>query len=389
MEQRSSQTARLAQLYAALNECNRAVMDSTREAELFPRVCAAAVKAGQLNMCWIGVVDTRTGAVRAVATFGAGSDYVDGLSVSVLPGDTFAEGPTGIAIRSGEPVWCQDFQNDPRTAPWHRRGKQFGWRASAALPLHCKGTVHACLTLYADSTDSFDAQARQLLVEMARIVSSALDRFEVDAEKRLALAALESYSQRLHGMAIGTAELASALVEARDPYTAGHQHRVAEISRAIATEMDLAPSQIEGIRVAATLHDVGKIGVPIEILVSPAKLTTIQFDMVKTHADLGYEILKKVDFPWPVAEAAWQHHERLDGSGYPRGLRGDDILLEARIIAIADTVEAMSSHRPYRASLGLPKALAEIERGRGTLYDAGAVDACLRVFRERNLTLAR
>jgi PAS domain S-box-containing protein/putative nucleotidyltransferase with HDIG domain len=178
-----------------------------------------------------------------------------------------------------------------------------------------------------------------------------------------------------------TIEVVSTIGELRDPYTHGHEHRVGEIATAIAKEMDLSADRVEGVRVAGYLHDVGKIAVPAEILSKPTRLSKAEFELVKQHAQQSYEILKGVEFPWPVAEAAWQHHERLDGSGYPRGLKGEEIILEARILAVADTTEAMASHRPYRPGLGIDAALAELERNRGTLYDPEIVDACLRLFR--------
>jgi len=176
--------------------------------------------------------------------------------------------------------------------------------------------------------------------------------------------------------------LASTL-EIRDPYTAGHQRRVADLARAIALEVNLSDSETRGVYLAALIHDIGKIQVPTEILSKPGKLMSAEFDMIKTHPQGGYDILKKVDFPWPIAEIVLQHHERLDGSGYPCGLKGKEILMEAKIIAVADTVEAMSFHRPYRAALGKEKALDEISTHRGTLYDPDAVDACLKLFREK------
>ena len=175
-------------------------------------------------------------------------------------------------------------------------------------------------------------------------------------------------------------EVVSAIGEVRDPYTHGHEHRVGEFATAIAEEMGLPADCIEGVRVAGYLHDVGKIGVPTQILSKPTRLSKIEFEIVKEHAQKSYEILRGMEFPWPIAEAAWQHHERLDGSGYPRRLKGDEIILEARILAVADTVEAMASHRPYRPGHGVDAALAEIARNRGTLFDATVVDACLRLF---------
>ncbi len=176
-------------------------------------------------------------------------------------------------------------------------------------------------------------------------------------------------------------------VETKDPYTAGHQRRATDLARTLAAEMGLSPEKIEGLRMAGVIHDIGKITLPTEILSKPTKLSDIEFSLIKEHVQLAYNILKDVESPWPLAEIVYQHHERLDGSGYPRGLKGEEITIEARILAVADVVEAMASHRPYRPALGLDAALAEIEKHRGRLYDSGAVDACLRVFREQGYQL--
>ena len=188
--------------------------------------------------------------------------------------------------------------------------------------------------------------------------------------------------------ALGATVRAMAVtVETRDPYTAGHQRRVTDLSRAIATEMNLPTDQIDGIRMAAVIHDLGKISVPAEILSKPTKLTDLEFGIIKTHAQSGYDILNDIEFPWPIARIVLEHHERMDGSGYPRGLVVEETLLESRILSVADVVEAMASHRPYRPGLGLDAALQEIEKNRGTLYDIGVVDACLRIFREKGYQL--
>ncbi|MBA4417315.1 MAG: hypothetical protein C0392_05330 [Syntrophus sp. (in: bacteria)] len=176
-------------------------------------------------------------------------------------------------------------------------------------------------------------------------------------------------------------------VEMKDPYTAGHQKRVADLARAIATEMGLAQDQIEGIRMAGVIHDLGKISIPAEILSMPRKLSNIEFKLIQTHPQAGYDIVKDIEFPWPIAQMVLQHHERMDGSGYPRALKDGEILLEAKILAVADVVEAVASHRPYRPAFGIDMALNEIEKNKGTLYDPDAVDACLRLFREKGFTL--
>lgn len=198
---------------------------------------------------------------------------------------------------------------------------------------------------------------------------------------------LERSSSQLERGMYAAVSAVSQLMVMRDPYTVGHERRVGEIAAAIAAEMGLDEEYQRGLRVAGSVHDVGKISIPSEILSKPGKLTTLEYEMVKHHPEKGYEILKGIDFPWPVAEVALQHHERLDGHGYPNHLKGNQIILEARILAVADVVEAISSHRPYRPALGIDSALAEIERGSGTAYDAKVVSACLRLFRDKGFKI--
>jgi PAS domain S-box-containing protein len=202
-------------------------------------------------------------------------------------------------------------------------------------------------------------------------------------ERKQAEEKLHQTLESLKKAIVATVQLMVSAVESRDPYTAGHQTRSSDLARAIATEMGLPQEKVDGIRMAGSIHDIGKLSIPAEILSKPAKLTNIEFSLIKEHARQGYEMLKDVESPWPMAEIVYQHHERMDGSGYPRNLIGDEILVEARILAVADVVESMASHRPYRPALGLNAALAEIENNKGTLYDAAAVDVCLRLFREK------
>ena len=206
------------------------------------------------------------------------------------------------------------------------------------------------------------------------------------AEKKKAEESLRRSVAQLRQTLEETVSALAAMSEKRDLYTAGHQQRVAHLACAMAEEMGLQGDRVNGLRVAGKLHDIGKISVPAEILAKPSRLTPIEMSIMKTHSEAGFEILKRVSFPWPVARMVLQHHERLDGSGYPEGLRGDEIMLEARILAVADVVEAMSSHRPYRATLGLERALDEVGMHKGGLYDPEAVDACLRLFQHKNFT---
>jgi PAS domain S-box-containing protein len=204
------------------------------------------------------------------------------------------------------------------------------------------------------------------------------------SEKKRAEEEIHRYVEELKTAFMSTVEVATIISEMRDPYTSGHERRVAEIAAAIGAELGFDAHRQEGLRVAGHLHDIGKMTIPSEILSKPGKLGAIEYQLVQGHTQASYDVLKNVKFPWPVAQVALQHHERMDGTGYPQGLKGDAILLEARIMAVADVVEAMSSHRPYRPGLGIVKALAEIERGRGTAYDADVAVACLRLFREKH-----
>lgn len=197
----------------------------------------------------------------------------------------------------------------------------------------------------------------------------------------------QRYIAQLEKVFMGAVQVATDLGELRDPFNAGHQHRAGDLAAAIGKQLGFDEHRQEGMRVAGYLHDIGTISIPAEVISRPAKLGPAEFDLVKQHTLAGYEVLKKVEFPWPVADVALQHHERIDGSGYPQGLRGDSILLEARIMAVADVVEAMCSHRPYRPALGIDRALEEISRGSGRLYDAEAVKACVHLFREAGYQL--
>lgn len=205
---------------------------------------------------------------------------------------------------------------------------------------------------------------------------------DISGRKRTEEELRESWT-RLQKALAGTVEAMALTIEMRDPYTAGHQRRVGRLSCAIAQDLGLPQSQIEGLRVAGEIHDVGKIYVPAEILSKPGRLNELETSIIWTHAQVGFDILRNIDFPWPIAQIIFQHHERLDGTGYPAGLKDGRIMLEARILAVADVIEAISSHRPYRPSFGLDRALEEVRDHAGQLYDSDVVDACLRLFEER------
>jgi putative two-component system response regulator len=219
------------------------------------------------------------------------------------------------------------------------------------------------------------------------VLKDRLARLPYAVERAMAEAAEHRERQRaqlaLQQSLKSTIVALASTMELRDVYTAGHQRRVSELAAAIGAEMGLPEKQIEGIAIGASLHDLGKMMVPLEILSKPGRLSPIEYQLVQSHAQAGYEVLKPIDFPWPIAKMVQQHHERLDGTGYPLGLRDNEIIQDAKVLTVADVVESMMSHRPYRPGLGIDLALAEIEKGKGVIYDPAAVDACVKLFREK------
>jgi putative nucleotidyltransferase with HDIG domain len=245
------------------------------------------------------------------------------------------------------------------------------------VPLGTKGQLIGMLLVGSKiSSQAYSVEDRHLLQKIAREVTTGIDNalsFESIQQEHGEL--LEALDGIIHAMCL--------IVETRDPYTAGHQQRVADIACAIARTMGLSEWSIKGVRMAGLLHDIGKLSVPAEILTKPGKLNNSEFAIIRSHSKVSYDILEMIEFPWPVKQAILQHHERLDGSGYPDGIGGDEITLEARILGVADVVEAISSHRPYRPALGPEYALKEILDNKGVLYDPKVVDACIKLFQEK------
>jgi response regulator RpfG family c-di-GMP phosphodiesterase len=228
----------------------------------------------------------------------------------------------------------------------------------------------------------------QALKKASLITENKRYQLHLEEEVSQRTAELERREQELKMTLISIVDVVASMVEKRDPYTAGHERRVASLTLAIARELQLDEQRYEGLGLAATIHDLGKVAIPSEILSKPGKLTNIEYQLIQTHAQIGYDILTKgtAEFPWPIKTIVHQHHERIDGSGYPLGLSGQDLLLESRILAVADVVEAMASHRPYRAALGIEMALREITEHQGTLYDSEVVTACLALFADKRFS---
>jgi putative nucleotidyltransferase with HDIG domain len=231
------------------------------------------------------------------------------------------------------------------------------------------------LDLHADLEGLVEKRTAELVKSNKLLKNEIENRKQVQEE-------LEQSLQNLKKVMAATIQAIAMTVEKRDPYTSGHQMRVAALTRAVCQALEFDEDQVEGAYMAASIHDIGKISLPAEILSKPIQLTEIEISLIQAHSQAGYDILKGIEFPWPIADIIIQHHERMNGSGYPQGLAGEDILMEARVIGVADVVETMASHRPYRPSMGIDKALAEIAQNSGTLYDADVVAACLKLFRD-------
>ena len=369
--------------FATLSAANRSLVHATDEDELLQAICQVIVKQHGYLMAWVGYVQhDENKSVKVMASAGYEEGYLDTINVTWADTER-GMGSTGRSIRSGTTQLCQDFANDPRKLPWRDAAQQRGYAASIALPLG-NGEVFGVLTVYADEVNAFSPAEIDLLEEMAGDMAFGVRTLHIRHERNLALVKNQEQLAQLQDNLEDTVRAIATIVEMRDPYTSGHQVRVADLAEAIAKQMGLPDEQVHTIHLAGMLHDLGKIQIPAEILSKPGKITGIEYSLIKIHPQAGYDILKGINFPWPIAQMVLQHHERLDGSGYPQGLKGEAIMLEARILCVADVVEAMSSHRPYRPGLGIEVALAEITKQRGIYFDPSVVDACLAVFREQH-----
>lgn len=363
-----------------LSESNIALINSPTEAILLKEYCRIAVETGGYRMAWVGVAGPEPEKrVQAISHFGHEDGYLD-LAEITWEDSPLGNGPTGRALRSRQVQLSENIALDPTMAPWRAEALRRGYQSSIAVPFRLPNETTACLTLYSPKVELWSAPERKLLQEIAGDLAFGIEALQTAIAKiKYQISLRESLEQTIQAIA--------DTGEERDAYTAGHQRRVAILCSRLGTEMGLSADRIHGLHLAATIHDLGKIGIPVEILSKPRHLTTKEYGLIKDHPEIAFNILKGVTFPWPIAQIIMQHHERIDGSGYPLGLKGDAIMLESRILAVADVVEAMASHRPYRAALGIEAALSEISAQRGISLDAQVVDACLRLFREQGYEL--
>lgn len=366
---------RLNRRLTTLSSGNQALVRAQDETQLLEAICRILVEGGGYRLAWVGFADK--GAERRIvpkAHAGSGSGYLEETRDEWGEG-TAGRGPIAEAVHHRRTCVLHDLAAVPEFAPWREAARKYGFRSLIALPLIEGDEAFGALVLYSDNPEAFDDGEIALLEELAGDLAYGIQVIRTRKQRDEAQGALGK-------VLIETVDAIARTVETRDPYTAGHEHRVSELAVAIAKRLELNAFRVEGLRLGGLLHDLGKVAIPAEILTRPGRLTDAEFTLIKKHPEAGYEIIKDVSFPWPVKEMVLQHHERIDGSGYPHGLKGEAILLEARILAVADVVEAITAHRPYRPALGIEFALEEIRRGRGTIFSEEIVDACLAVFEE-------
>lgn len=358
-----------------LSACNHELVHAADESLLLQAMCKVIVELGGYRMAWVGyLLEDEEKSIRPMAYEGLEEGYLEKARIS-WGSSASGQGPVGRAARTGQIQIAQDILRDPSMLPWRMEATIRGYASSIALPLADGANVFGALSIYSAQADTFDPEEVAVLGELAEDLAFGIVTLRAQAEKKRTAELLRRGVEE-------TVKVIATMVEMRDPYTSGHQQRVADLARAIAIEMGYSGEQVNGLHLAGLIHDLGKIQIPAEILSKPGRLTATEFSLIKTHAQTGYEVLKDIKFPWPIAQMVLQHHERLDGSGYPQGLTGDQIIVDAKILMVADVVEAMASHRPYRPGFGISAALEEIRKNAGKFYDPEVVAACVRLFEQ-------
>lgn len=349
---------------------------------LIAEVCDAITSQSPYLLAWVGKAeDDQEKTIKVLGGAGTALDYLDDIAVSWSEQHVIGLGPAGVAVRTNQITIVADTDIDPGFIVWQDLAKKYGIRSAIACPI-ADGADHpfGVLVVYSAVPNAFGTEEAKLFESLAHELSFGLRAIERQHQLDDQIHQKELVQERLAGALKATIEAMSRTMEWRDPYTAGHQKRVALISAAIAKKLGLYNEQIEALYMAAMVHDLGKVAVPAEILTKPSRLTDLEMKMVQGHAESGYQILKDIPFPYPIAEMVYQHHERLDGSGYPRALKDEAICLEARILAVADTIEAMATHRPYRPGRGLDLAIKEVMSEAGSKLDQGIANAAFELY---------
>ena len=351
--------------------------------DLYAAICEAIVTEPAYMLAWVGIADhAPRKPIRIAARAGQGRSILDGLFLSWSERDPSGQGPTPVAIRTEQLQIVHDLRESNVSSPWAKYAREFGVRSVVSIPIRVGNGEKGALVVCASKPHAFEVDAIGVFTHLAEQLSHGLCAIEqrellekerqnvVEAERRIT----EAMSLMMKPMSLA--------MELRDPYTAGHQNRVAEIAVAIASEMGWSSERLTGLRMAGQVHDIGKMSIPADILTKPGRLSEAERTLLNEHCVNGFNILKDISFPWPIAAIVLQHHEKLDGSGYPYGLTANEILPEARILTVADIFEAMASYRPYRPAIPTESVLKELEVQSGTKLDAEAVSICMSLCRQ-------
>lgn len=373
-KEREAKIQKLYNLQNIVRDINQLLLKANNEKHLYQKICDIIAKIYFVKFAWIGLIGKGNFDVKPVAYTGSDEDYLSKVKIK-WDDSPYGNSPAGTAIKAGKPFIIEDIENNPRCASWKIAVLEHGFRSCIALPLAYRGKTIGALIVYSETKDVFGAEEVAFLKGIANDIAVGVKEIRLEAD-------LQKKNRELRKAVDNIFLTLEKVSESRDPYTAGHQIRVTQLATAIAAKMELSIEKIEAIKFASLIHDFGKISIPSEILTKPGKLSDTEFALIKNHPSICYNIIKDIHFPWKIADIILQHHERLDGSGYPKGLKDKEILLETKILAVADVVEAMNSHRPYRPALGIDKALEEISMKRGKLYDPEVADACIKLFKE-------
>jgi putative nucleotidyltransferase with HDIG domain len=366
----------------AHTEAINALVRAESEEKLITGVCKAIASQDPYVLAWVGTAENdEKKSVKFLGSYGLEIKYLEGITVSWDENTPTGKGPGGTCIRTNQSIVIDDIETDDSYAPWLARARLSHIRSIIGVPIvDVNETPIAALLVYSRLTNSFGDREQLLFENFAKEISFGLTSLKKQKFLQEVIEKKDRAEESLSNALRATIEAMSKTMEWRDPYTAGHQKRVAMIAAGIASELGWSEEEKQSVYLAGLVHDIGKIAVPSEILTKPSKLNELEMQLVRGHVEAGYQILKDVPFPWPIADMIQQHHERLDGSGYPNKLVGDQICPGARVLAVADTIEAMATHRPYRASLGLSAAMQVIRESAGVSLDEKVVDAAFKLM---------
>ncbi|TGL55858.1 HD domain-containing protein [Leptospira ognonensis] len=350
---------------------------------LLESICETLTLESPYLLAWVGLAEnTPEKYVSVLAAAGPAKGYLSGLEVSWSEDSPLGQGPTGKSIRSGQPHVLSDSQGDKSFSSWTEKASAYGIRSSLSIPINGYPDGRLALMIYSSEPLAFENQILQIFQAMADEVAHGIKKLDLNVQLAAEKTQNLNAQRQLNEILYQTIKALSLTLESRDPYTAGHEDRVSKIACAIAKEMGWSEFRVQGLQLAAMVHDIGKIAIPSEILTKPSRLSATEMALIREHSETGFRILKDISFPWPIARMVREHHEKLDGSGYPRGISGSEILLESRILVVADIVESISSFRPYRPALGFEVALEEIKRLAGIQLDADVVEICIQLYSE-------